>query len=448
MKRLILLALTVLSSNLLSAQLLVTPGVGGAGISGSLVGPGLTVSGPVTINCSANAYGTFSNGLTTNLGVSNGIIMTTGSATTAIGPNNSGSDGICNGTSASDAQLLALDPLADQDVCVIGFDIIPQCNQLTIKFVFGSEEYPEWVSSGYNDAFGFFVTGPNPGGGNYSNFNIARLPNNSIVSIDNVNATTNNTYYVNNTGGTTIEYDGFTTVLTPVLNVTPCQTYHFKLAIADAGDCYYDSGVFIDILSCTNNVTATASATNPSCGLSNGSATVSTSSGIGPFSYSWNTSPVQTTQTATGLAPGTYTVTVTDLGAPCGTPATASVTLTNTGGGQPTTSVSPSSTTICQGSSVNLTASGATTYSWSPSTGLSATTGATVTATPSSTITYTVTGTNSCGSVTATTTVTVTPTPNVTATPSSQSICSGSATNIALSGTVPGTTYSWTVTQS
>jgi len=73
----------------------------------------------------------------------------------------------------------------------------------------------------------------------------------------------------------------------------------------------------------------------------------------------------------------------------------------------PTISVNPSSPTICSGQSTTLTASGASTYVWSPATGLSSTTGATVTASPTTTTTYTVTGTDVNG-CTATSNVTVT----------------------------------------
>ena len=63
----------------------------------------------------------------------------------------------------------------------------------------------------------------------------------------------------------------------------------------------------------------------------------------------------------------------------------------------PSIVVSPPLSNICTGSSINLAASGGNTYSWAPSTNLSATTGATVTATVNSTITYTVTGTDGNG---------------------------------------------------
>lgn len=424
------------------SQIVITPGGGTAAVVSNLVGPGLTISGTPTINCDAQAYGSFSNGLSTNIGVSNGLLMTTGQAALAAGPNNSGTTSYCVGTSASDPQLLSLDSQANEDVCIIEFDVIPQCNQLTIRFVFGSEEYPEYVSSGYNDAFGFFVSGPNPSGGNYSNYNLARLPNNAIASIDNVNPSTNSAYYVNNTGGTTIQYDGFTTVLSPSINVVPCQTYHFKLAIADAGDCSYDSGVFIDLLSCSNVFTLSTTSTPENCGSHNGTATATVTGGVGPFSYNWSPAPGggQGTANATGLSAGTYTVTVSDQGIPCNNAQTATVTIGSVGSA-PNITVSPTSATVCSGTATTLTASGGSTYTWSPSTGLSSTTGATVTATPTTTTTYTVTGTGSCGTGTATTTITVNPVPTASAS-SNSPVCSGTTLTLSTPA-VAGATYSW-----
>lgn len=109
------------------------------------------------------------------------------------------------------------------------------------------------------------------------------------------------------------------------------------------------------------------------------------------------------------------------------------------------TPITVNNATICPGGTATLTANGGTTYSWTPPTGLSATTGATVTASPATTTTYTVTGNGACGSGTATATVTVLPAGDpacgCTATASNTGpYCAGGT--IQLNGTGGGT-YSW-----
>ncbi len=368
------LFLLLFTTPFLSHAQLVIANQGGTAtaVVNAMVGGGLTVSN-ATINCPATAYGTFTNGATTNLGIPSGIVLTTGNVNTLNGTGgtfwSSNNGAICN-----DPQLASLEPLADYDCCILEFDVVPSCTTLRIRFVFGSEEYPEWVSAGYNDAFGFFVTGQNPSGGNYNNTNVATLPNNTtIVSIDNVNANSNSAYYVNNSTGTSSVLDAFTTVLTRDVAVTPCQTYHFKLAIADAGDPIFDSGVFIDFLDCVNSVTASTSNTPASCAGNDGTATANVSAGYPPYTYSWNTTPLQTTATATGLAPGTYTVTIDDAGA-CTPPLTQTVTVGSSGAATtPTfTQVAP----ICSGGSFTLptTSTNGITGTWSPAINNTATT--------------------------------------------------------------------------
>src|SRR5205085_908294 len=96
---------------------------------------------------------------------------------------------------------------------------------------------------------------------------------------------------------------------------------------------------------------------------------------------------------------------------------------------------------ICNGQSVALTANGAQTYSWTPSTNLSSSTGSSVTANPSSTTSYTVTGTDANGcSATAQVTVMVNPLPVITvSTPAP--LCNGPSTALTANG---AQTYSWT----
>ena len=79
------------------------------------------------------------------------------------------------------------------------------------------------------------------------------------------------------------------------------------------GGCTAASASFSTPTLVSSALTVTTSHVNVVCfGGTTGSATAIPSGGTGPYSYSWNTLPVQTTITATGLLAGPYTVTVTD----------------------------------------------------------------------------------------------------------------------------------------
>uniref|UniRef100_UPI003342692F choice-of-anchor L domain-containing protein n=1 Tax=Flavobacterium sp. TaxID=239 RepID=UPI003342692F len=221
-----------------------------------LLGPGVTVSN-ITFNGSPDAantvqdkVGKFSNGNASNLGLISGIILATGNATAAVGPNNSGNFTFASSsTSPNDSDLDLLTTNTINNKTIIEFDFIPNGNNLQFKFVFASEEYPEYVNSSFNDVFGFFLSGPGINGP-YSNNakNIALIPStNTPITINNVNANSNSAYFTTNvTGGNTIQYDGFTKVIAAVSNVQCGLTYHIKLAIANVGDNSLDSAVFLE----------------------------------------------------------------------------------------------------------------------------------------------------------------------------------------------------------
>jgi len=226
-----------------------------------LLGGGVTVSN-VTFNGSAaaitsNQIGSFTTGFTpTNLGLAGGLLLSSGGVLGMAGANTSGSTTTAiTGTSISDPQLQALVPgQLIKDAAVLEFDFLPLSDTLKFKFVFGSEEYMEYVNTNYNDVFGFFITGQNPNGPAYLNNNIALIPNTALpITIDNVNANSNAQYYVNNTGGTSLQFDGFTTVLTAIAIVVPCTPYHIKLAVGDRYDNAFDSGVFLEANSFSTN---------------------------------------------------------------------------------------------------------------------------------------------------------------------------------------------------
>ncbi len=144
------------------------------------------------------------------------------------------------------------------------------------------------------------------------------------------------------------------------------------------------------------------------------------------------TSTAAATTTATVSATTVYTVTVTDPASGCN----ASFSTTVNAFTPPTVTISPS--IVCSGTP--MTASGASTYTWGPATGLSSTAGATVTPTPSVVTTYTATGIDTNGCVaTATKTITF---PSISLTPTSALYCSsGSPVSITASGS--GISYSW-----
>jgi len=179
-------------------------------------------------------------------------------------------------------------------------------------------------------------------------------------------------------------------------------------------------------------LTATVtSAQNAVCaGQCNGTATVTPMYGVAAYFYQW--SDGQTTSVATGLCAGVYTCVVTDA-------VLATTTVTVNISSNPLPVITANSPVMCAGNTSTLTANGASSYTWSPATGLSSTTGATVTATPATTTSYTLTGVdgNGCQDTTQVT-VTINPLPIVTA--ASATICSGQSTVLTAGG---ANTYTW-----
>lgn len=232
-----------------------------------LLGPGVDVSN-IFYSGSASAIGRF-NAANTNLGIDEGIIMTTGtianSADGPHGPNDQPNAGVDNGVSGY-GQLTNLVGTSTYNATILEFDFVPYSDTVKFEYVFGSEEYPEFVGTQFNDVFAFFISGPGIPGGSK---NMAIIPGTTQpVAINNVNngpsnsgPCTNCAYYVNNGNGSNspyngssqyVQYDGFTTPLTAVSKVECGETYHLIIAIADVGDGIYDSGIFLAANSLTS----------------------------------------------------------------------------------------------------------------------------------------------------------------------------------------------------
>jgi hypothetical protein len=157
-----------------------------------LFGPGIQVSN-LTYSGDSMALGLFSD-TTGTFGIDSGIVMTTGFFTDIPGPNVSASTtGVTY--APGDSSLASLVSWPTYDACVIEFDMTPLTDTLLAsEFIFGSEEYPEWVGSNFNDVFAFFISGP----GITGTQNIALVPGTSVpVCVNNVNPTLNSQYYNN-----------------------------------------------------------------------------------------------------------------------------------------------------------------------------------------------------------------------------------------------------------
>jgi gliding motility-associated-like protein len=241
-----------------------------------LMGVGVTASN-VTYNTSAASAGvpqqnvSFFDATGTTFPITSGVLLTTGEGQGAVGPNNSGSqtDGGTPSVS-SDPHLNAIAAGDVENGAVLEFDFVPAGDTISFRYVFGSEEYPEFSPSSFNDAFGFFLWGPGisgpyalagyPAGG----ANLALIPGTTTpVTINNI--LPSDTNYVNNANGAAygnaIQYDGTTKLFTAIAGVQCGQTYHIKLAICNVGDQSWDSGVFLEASSFSSDAVQIAVAT-------------------------------------------------------------------------------------------------------------------------------------------------------------------------------------------
>jgi hypothetical protein len=227
-----------------------------AQVAEALVGSGVTVSNAQFTGADV-AAGTFSGGGTgpgAIIGFDQGVILSSGAIASVPGPNSSDSTSTGNGQ-AGDGDLDALLPVGQtsQDAAVLTFDFTPDASSVSFRYVFSSEEYNEYVNSGFNDVFGFFVNGTNCAtvGGEPVSVNTINGGNPFGTGASNPSLFRNND--PNDPGPATIdtEMDGLTTVLTCIASVSANEPNTMKLAIADVGDSSYDSNVFIEAGSLT-----------------------------------------------------------------------------------------------------------------------------------------------------------------------------------------------------
>ena len=303
MKGLLSLILAIFFSvNFCEAQIRITPTNIDDWIKKNFSGQGVIIG---KVKHSGNQLSMASFTSSTNvLQIPKGLILSTGTAQGSSGVNNQ-----YNRTRAfgdmkfpeTDADISKIIPEKLYDISIIEFDFVPLANSLQFTYQFGSDEYPEYVGTVYNDVFAFFISD------DASVKNIALIPSSSTpVSINTVNHKTNSEFFLDNnvfsetvikrqiplTTNTrkrgflgsilygiksfftpkqieaadrviirpdptllkkvnqslyrNLQYDGITKKLVAQAYVEPYKKYHLKIVIADVSDNIYDSGVFIE----------------------------------------------------------------------------------------------------------------------------------------------------------------------------------------------------------
>ena len=236
----------------------------------SLLGGGITVvPGSVEYTGASAASGLFINGGTDpakSIGINNGVVLTTGDARFVTGSAISAED-FPNKTTAFGAGILntltrntfsgsplfaSVTSAPTFNASILSFQFIPSGSTITLRYVFGSEEYGDVVNTGYPpDVLGVFVNG----------VNYARVPGGSVaVSTASINCggpvsgaasgvnPQNCSLYRDNPpffGKIETELDGLTVVLTLTAPVLPGQVNTIQLGIANSADTSADSAVFI-----------------------------------------------------------------------------------------------------------------------------------------------------------------------------------------------------------
>ncbi len=221
------------------------------------------------------AVGHFTGGFFFGFTTPEGIVMTSGLAEDVDKANQCGTNANAstnnNGVEGDPDLYQAAGNTSSHDACIIEFDFKPTADTVRFSYVFASEEYHDYAMASFNDVFGFFLSGPGISG-QYTNDakNIALIPGTSqAVAINSINyGPGNNTMTVcNGNGGgcnycqylidnsindayhpvfDKLVYDAYTTPLVAKSAVQQCSWYHIKLAVGDAGDSVYDTGVMLE----------------------------------------------------------------------------------------------------------------------------------------------------------------------------------------------------------
>ena len=251
----------------------------GALLRNSLLDDGITAVGGATLVTGKGSAGFFRGGAS-SIGIDSGIVLTTGNAFTAEGPN---TDDNSSGTASNfgDADLDAAYGVTTVDSTSLQFDFQfgngTQGGDLYLQLVFASEEFNELVATGDPDVFGVFVDG----------IRVALTPTADPVTRETVNGgnpigsnAISREFYKNNdpndAGGWLREfgYDGYTVVLTATVPSLIAGLHTLKLAVADVGVDTADSAIFLGARGLTTRAPAVSNTLEAQFFVGNGDSNV------------------------------------------------------------------------------------------------------------------------------------------------------------------------------
>lgn len=250
-------------------------------VTNNLIGQGVTASN-ITFTGDQQQIGSF-DGSATTLGFAGGLVISTGSVNALVPGNFSNESFFTPGDPdlVTVAQSVTTNPEANNidvsnDAGILEFDFIPQSDLVTFRFIFASDEYLDYVQSQFNDAFGFFVSGPgitgpydSPAGFPNGAQNFAVVPGTNLpITISTIYppglqnfpymnpdanpAGYNSQFYVDNIGNQGIQMNGYTIPMQVTLNVQCGETYHFKFSVADMQDWGFSTAVLLEAGSFTS----------------------------------------------------------------------------------------------------------------------------------------------------------------------------------------------------
>ena len=186
----------------------------------------------ITFTGSDSAAGTF---IAAPLGIDDGIILASGDVVNALPPDASistSTDFGLPGDALCDSIVGPSSLSFDAARVTITFDADDSTNSISFQFIFGSEEYPEFVGLSFNDVFGAFL----------NNEQIAFDENGAPITINGPFFSSSNVITPPTNG---LEYDGSTGLLQSQAPVTPGSSNTLIFVICDVGDGIYDSGILL-----------------------------------------------------------------------------------------------------------------------------------------------------------------------------------------------------------